>query len=239
MIFDRFVTATFDEAIGSLPLGDPWEVAEEHFYPWNTIDIVPDSPVRLPLVGYGSLMNLRSARRTLSEQSVSSARPVLVMGVRRVYEYVMSPRGRKIYGEQGAEGRFGVLNARASEDSNDWFNGIQYQLNAADIMALAERESAYDLLPAWTIPWNAKNSAPQIGYFLSCRTESHAGRQLLDSQLLPHPNYHAICEDGCRDVSSDFLAAFRRSTWVQEARVIDVAATLARHVSTAQPASRS
>ncbi|QDV67082.1 hypothetical protein Poly24_07730 [Rosistilla carotiformis] len=219
-------------------MGDPWEVAEEHFYPWNTIEMVPDSPVRLPLVGYGSLMNRSSALRTLSEQSVSSARPVLVMGARRVYEYVMSPRGRKIYGDQVAEERFGVLNARASEDSNEWFNGIQYQLNATDIMALADRESAYDLVPAWTIPWGVKNSAPQIGYFLSCRTETHEGRQLLDSQLLPHPNYHAICEEGCRDVSSDFLKAFRRSTWVREARVSDVAETLARDATTPPPASQ-
>ncbi|QDS86892.1 hypothetical protein EC9_10670 [Rosistilla ulvae] len=237
MFIDRFAAAS-GEAICRLPLGDPWEVAEEHFYPWNTIDIVPDSPVRLPLVGYGSLMNRSSARRTLSEQCVSSARPVLVMGARRVYEYVMSPRGRQIYGEQEAEGRFGVLNARSSNDSNDWFNGIQYELDAVDIMALVERESAYDLLPAWTILWDAMDSAPQIGYFLSCRTETHEGRQLLDSQLLPHPNYHAICEEGCRDVSPDFLTAFHRSTWVREARMIDAAKTLARTPATTPPASR-
>lgn len=197
--------------------------AIEYHYPWSIDDLFDSPGKRLPLIGYGSLMNLASARRSLNAQCLASAKPVIVLGARRVYEYVMSPKGRGVYGDSVAHDQFGVLNAQSTGDRSDWFNGVMFQVGADDIPALLSRESAYDLMPAWTLSWNEASPQPYIAYFLSCRRTSYAGRQLIDSQILPHPHYHAICEEGCQAISKDFLHAFRTTTWVRQSRLIDAA----------------
>ncbi|EAQ79219.1 hypothetical protein DSM3645_26389 [Blastopirellula marina DSM 3645] len=199
-----------------------WD-AVEYRYPWRVDELFASPSDRLSLIGYGSLMNLASARRSLNAECLASAQPVVVFGARRVYEYVMSPTGRRVYGEVEGEQRFGVLNAQATGDRADWFNGMMFQIGADDIPALLSRESAYDLLPAWTLAWEDDTPRPQIAYFFSCRQKTFAGRQTIDSQILPHPRYHEICESGCLAISHEFLHAFRTTTWVRQSRLIDSA----------------
>lgn len=193
--------------------------AKEHHYPWDLAELFPEPNSRISFVGYGSLINLMSARRSFSDEVVRCARPVVVLGARRIYEYVMSPRGRGIYGVDHRQGGYGVLNARVSKD--DWFNGVEFQLDIDAFQSLQIRESAYDLLPAWTVDWEQDVQEPHLSYFLSCRRETFGGRQTIDSGILPHPKYHEVCEDGCRAVSGDFLNAFRASTWVRNVRMSD------------------
>lgn len=197
--------------------------AVEYSYPWSVDELFASSSRRVSLIGYGSLMNVASASRTLSAECLTTSQPVVVLGARRVYEYVMSPNGRRAYGENDCSERFGVLNAHATGNRDDWFNGVTFQIGRDDIPALLSRESAYDLLPIWTLAWNKVAPQPQIAYFFSCRKTSFAGRQTIDSQILPHPRYHEICEAGCRAISSKFLHAFRTTTWVRQSRLIDFA----------------
>ncbi|WP_146119225.1 hypothetical protein [Blastopirellula marina] len=193
----------------------------EHHYPWSIDELYRSPSDRLSLIGYGSLMNLTSARRSLNEACIATAKPVIVLGARRVYERVMSPKGRGVYGEKVDDAQLGVLNAHLTGERSDWFNGVMFQVGADDIPALLSRESAYDLLPAWTMSWDESSPQPYVAYFLSCRQMTFAGRPLIDSQILPHPRYHEICEAGCEAISSDFLHAFRTTTWVRQSRLID------------------
>jgi len=211
-ILDRIAGLQFDSAEHR---------EQEHVYPWRLESLFPRPDSRISLVGYGSLINLKSAGRTFSWETVRQARPVIVLKARRIYEYVMSPRGREVYGDAVCESRCGVLNARPSDTVKDWFNGLEFSLGLSDMQALVGRESSYDLIPTWTIPWMDDNHSPKVSYFLSCRRSSYLGRRTLDPQLFPHPKYHAVCEEGCRDVSPSFLNAFYTSTWVRNARYID------------------
>ncbi|RCS53885.1 hypothetical protein DTL42_01580 [Bremerella cremea] len=221
MIFHRTFRLQLLDRIARLTLPCPVTTAKEHQYPWDLAELFPEPNSRISFVGYGSLINLISARRSFSEEAVGLARPVVVLGAKRIYEYVMSPRGRGVYGEGPSPGNYGVLNARASSDPTDWFNGIEFELDIEAFRALHIRESAYDLLPAWTVAWEHDHLVPHISYFLSCRRDTFGGRQTIDSTILPHPGYHAVCEDGCRAISNEFLDAFRASTWVRNTRMID------------------
>lgn len=221
MISPRFEEIRILDRIAGLSLPLVHHSAREHVYPWGIDSLFAKPGTRISLVGYGSLINLRSAGRSISAATIRQASPVIVLRARRIYEYVMSPRGREVYGGVVCESRCGVLNARPSESNEDWFNGMEFSLDASDMQALVSRESAYDLIPAWTIPWAENGSSPKVSYFLSCRRATFAGRQTLNSGLLPHPQYHAICEEGCRDISDSFLNAFHTSTWVRNARFAD------------------
>ncbi len=221
MISLRFDEIPILDRIAALTLPPIEHRGDEYSYPWCLESLFPKADSRISLVGYGSLINFQSARRTFSTDTISQARPVIVLQARRIYEYVMSPRGREVYGKAVCESQYGVLNARPSDSMTEWFNGMEFSLARSDMGALVGRESSYDLIPAWTIPWTASESSPNVSYFLSCRKASFHGRRTINPDLFPHPQYHAICEQGCRDVSSSFLNAFYSSTWVRNARCID------------------
>lgn len=221
LIFHRPFKLHLLDRIARTELPCPVSAAKEHQYPWDFAELFPEPDSRISFVGYGSLINLISARQSFSAEIIGGARPVVVVGAKRVYEYVMSPRGRGIYGEDHRAGGYGVLNARASQDPDDWFNGIEFELDIEAFHALHIRESAYDLLPAWTVAWEADHWNPHISFFLSCRRNSFEGRQIIDPGVLPHPRYHEVCEEGCQAVSNEFLDAFRASTWIRNTRLID------------------
>ena len=218
MIFPKSEALRLLDRIADLVLPGKLPSAVEYLYPWNAETLLPKSHSEIRIVGYGSLMNRKSALRTFLPETVRSSRPVVVLGARRIYEYVMSPQGRLVYGPSSCQRSFGVLNARPSTHEGDWFNGMEFTLGVEDLQKLVSREYAYDLVPAWSIPWEEDNRPPAVSYFLSCRQSTFDGRRTIDPQLLPHPTYHAICEEGCREVSAGFLEAFRTSTWVCNAR---------------------
>ncbi|MEW4453497.1 hypothetical protein AB1L30_12555 [Bremerella sp. JC817] len=218
MIFPQSEALRLLDRIADLILPCPPAEAVEHLYPWDAEILFPSAGTQITLVGYGSLMNRKSALRTFSTETVRDARPAVVLGARRIYEYVMSPQGRRVYGPSKCQYSFGVLNARPSEHIEDWFNGMAFSLRMEDMQKLVSREYAYDLVPAWSIPWDELDAAPRLTYFLSCRQASFDGRKTIDPEMLPHPTYHALCEEGCREISPGFLEAFRSSTWVRNAR---------------------
>lgn len=244
MIFRRPLNSRLLDRIASLTLRCRFGFASEHHYPWNLNKLFPQRYAKVSLVGYGSLLNLASARRSFSDETIALSRPVIVLGAKRIYEYIMSPNGRRVYGEDTGSGGFGVLNARLSDDPVDWFNGREFLLGVDEFEALLPRESAYDLVPAWTMSWNPNHAEPHMSYFLSCRRGWFGGRRIIQGNLLPHPRYHAVCEDGCRAVSEEFLDAFRASTWVRNQRMNEVDDVLwetptPRHRSTSSLADES
>ncbi|MBA2113563.1 hypothetical protein [Bremerella alba] len=221
MISHQFEESRILDRIASIKLPLDEHQGKEHSYPWELESILPHPESRISLVGYGSLINLKSACRTFAPETVRQARPVIVLKARRVYEYVMSPRGRQVYGGEICKTRCGVLNARPTDSIENWFNGLVFSLNLSEMQSLINRESAYDLISAWTTPWNDDGSSPSTAYFLSCRQQSFGGRRTINPDLLPHPKYHAVCEQGCREVSAGFLDAFHNSTWVRDTRLVD------------------
>lgn len=222
MIFRRPTNSRLLDRIANLSLPCRLGFASEHRYPWNLDKLFPNRQAKVSLVGYGSLLNVISARRSFSDETIAFSRPVVVLGAKRIYEYIMSPNGRRVYGEETGNGGYGVLNARLSDDADDWFNGREFLLGVEEFEALLPRESAYDLVPAWTMSWNPNHVEPHLSYFLSCRRDWFGGRQIIQNDLLPHPKYHAVCEEGCRSVSEEFLDAFRASTWVCNERMNQV-----------------
>jgi hypothetical protein len=182
-----------------------------HLYPWHTLGY-GDLPIKI--VGYGSLMNYESARRTFHYVSRSERDPVYVFGCKRYYNRLMSAAGLARMGSNVTPIERGVLNAFVTYNPAHYFNGVSFTLHPEDFVRFREREYAYDLLPVLTVPWYEPEEEPEIAYVLSCRNKFYNGNKMLSSYIVPNPDYHAVCEDGCREVSDEFLNCFYESTWV-------------------------
>ena len=197
------------ETLQDLSLSHP-----EYVYPWTSAQLFSEPATSFPLIGYGSLMSLDSAASTLGGAAIGSARPVRVLGARRVYDRVMSDRGRRRYGARQDE-HFAVLNAYYTGDPRDWFNAMLFDLSPEDLPQMTLREHGYDLLPAWTTAWDDPHGKRDVAFFLSYRMPYRDDRKMLDPMLMPHPFYNGVCEQGCASVSAEFLAAFHQTTVVQ------------------------
>ncbi|MBR9802133.1 hypothetical protein GYB59_10750 [bacterium] len=184
----------------------------EYLYPWTELEA--ESASEISIVGFGSLINPESARRTLAAESVEAAEPCIVFGARRVYNYVMSDRSFQRYGHGCKPNERGVLNVHATGLASDFFNGLLLRLKRSDIVGFRLREHGYDLVPVTFVSYAKPGQSPQLAYCLTCRNPTLHGRRTLKDGVTPHPRYHTLCEQGCRHISTEFLDFFRHTTWV-------------------------
>jgi hypothetical protein len=182
--------------------------APQYAYPW--LNLPRDCDGSLWLIGYGSLMNSQSARRTLADGSFRG--PVIAYGVRRLFDYVMPEVVRGRYPDIVGPREYGVLNVRATGRPEDWINGVLTEVAFRDLPALRDREQDYDLVPVACMPYPATSCPPIIAYILTCPAECPK----TDPLLLPHPGYLAVCLDGARDVSEEFAALFLETSYLAD-----------------------
>lgn len=184
-------------------------------YPWTDLEgeMRRDSS-RILLVGYGSLLHADSARRNLDAESVRHSCPVIVMGVRRVFEYVI-PAGRMGQGPPAV-----ALNVRYTGNATDTLNGRLFRISADELAGLREREFGYDLVQVQCLEWFGSEARPFNAWLLACPGGMRDGKELLNPSLQPHRTYLQLCRDGAASISSDFAEMFEQTTFLGDGRSI-------------------
>jgi hypothetical protein len=192
-----------------------------HYYPWPRLDDeLNGSPTGyMNLVGYGSLINLHSAGRTLSEAGEGAA-PILAFGVQRVFNYTMPEEVMRRYPPISILEERAVLNAYPTGRTEDFLNGVLLKVVANDLSAFRQREPGYDLVPVCCLSWHHLEDPPVLAYTLACPDEPRAGRTWTNSTLLPHREYLRLCLDGARNVSPQFLQVFLETTYLADRHTI-------------------
>lgn len=185
-------------------------------YPWNGLEsYMADQPDRrIALIGYGSLLNPDSAARTISDTPLEGHPPVLAMGGRRLFNYVIPASALGRYPKTGAPRESAALNIEYSCSEHDLFNGRLIEVTLGDLEGLRKREYGYDLRPVAYVPWNNMKSAPKRAYVLVAEKACVGGRKVIDNTLLPQPGYAEICRKGAALVSPEFLTVYLKTTWL-------------------------
>jgi hypothetical protein len=193
-------------------------MTEGYVYPWDGLEsAVGDLPGhRLFLVGYGSLLNQDSAAKTIKARRAESNQPVLALGARRVFNYVIPAAKLKAYGGTFGPREHAALNLDYTQSAANALNGRLFGVPSADIPPLREREFGYDLRPVACLPWKDKNAKPFTAFVLVAVKPVQDGRQVLDDKALPHPPYYRVCRTGARAVSEDFLRLYLQTTYLAD-----------------------
>lgn len=186
----------------------PWEGLEEY--------AAEHLAGRLPLVGYGSLLNKASAANTL--HACTQRTPCIAFGCRRVFNYRMPKAVLSRRGITQASTSIAALNVLATQNSHDVINGMLIAVELADIPALKLREFGYDLTPVYYLPWHDLDSISLSIAYVLCAPDiaSRPEFQVTDSNLLPEPSYALLCEEGAAEVSQDFRDAFLATTYLAD-----------------------
>jgi len=189
-------------------------------YPWEGLEasIAERDAGALSLVGYGSLMNLESAARTLTVSRIEELEPIRVFGVQRVFDYRMPRSIDARYGKPADERMRAALNVYPVPDRDAWINAVRISVDVSEIGDLRQREVAYRLEPALCLPWKDDGGTPSISYVLSCQGDSWKGETYTDPGLLPHEAYLELCMAGARAFSQSVLDAFLETTVLADRR---------------------
>jgi hypothetical protein len=192
-------------------------------YPWDFLEeeLKGKGLSGVPVVGYGSLINIRSAAQTLSEESLEDRKPVITFGVHRLFNYKMPEnisysRSPKDTAEQAA------LNVLLTGCVYDVVNGVLINMLLKDIHSIRKREIGYDLVPVVCIQWGKTEIKPFPAYIFSCPEGTLGENRLTGDKTLPNHEYYLKCRKGAEELGKEFLRFWLLTTYLAD-RVTTVA----------------
>jgi hypothetical protein len=187
-------------------------------YPWKGLEeTVAEMPEhKLLLIGYGSLLNRDSAARTIKDTPREGHPPVVALGARRVFNYVIPEALLRSYGGNFPPREKAALNVDYTQSAADALNGRLLAVQPADIAALRQREFGYDLRPVVCARWGEWEAPPFTAYVLVATETTLGGRQVIDNNALPHPLYAGLCRAGAHAVSEAFLQLYLETTFLAD-----------------------
>jgi hypothetical protein len=185
-------------------------------YPWEDFEkrIHELEAERVYLVGYGSLLNPRSAARSVRNTPSNGHPPVVALGARRVFNYRMPDAIFEQYGAEPGERDRAALNAEPAPAGV--INGRLIEFAVSDLPNLRAREIAYDLQPVTCLSWNKPNADPFTALVLCCNYEFWEGKRYVDNSLTPYEPYYQLCRTGAEMVSPAFLQLYLKTCFLAD-----------------------
>ena len=180
-------------------------------YPWPELE--QEDRASFPCVGYGSLVNAASARRTLGG---SLKGLVIAFGVRRLFNLPMSADALKRYSSPATPTANAALNVLPTHRFEDVVNGALFDVMREDIPAFREREIGYDLVPVACVDWSRRTGAPFVAYVLAHPGPANAGAERTVSAIAPHAGYYQLCREGAASMGEEFLEFWSESTFLAD-----------------------
>jgi len=194
--------------------------AETHLsfsYPWNGLeDFLKDAGRNsLALIGYGSLINQKSAGRTINVDGSANRLPVMAYGAIRVFNYRMTPNLLiERYGTPRSSKYIAALNCELTGNAKDQFNGILTQVDLDSLEPLRGREKEYGLKPVVYHSWGDSAGKMEVAYILELLPDQDAEFHRYDSKILPHIQYTKLCQEGALAISQSFLEFFNETCFL-------------------------
>lgn len=180
-------------------------------YPWNELEKWLDKTSRpkLPLIGYGSLINQQSAGRTINVDDSAKRQAVKAFGAKRVFNYRMPATLLTDRYDTPLDSReVAALNCELTSEASDEFNGILTHVESNRLDQLREREKHYSLKPVVYHDWDGNENNLQVAYILELLPNDKIPNNPYDSTILPHKEYTKLCQKGALAVSETFLEHF-------------------------------
>jgi hypothetical protein len=173
----------------------------------------------VPIMAYGSLMSPQSAKRTLRPAAVSSMRPVIAFGLRRIFNYY-SPKSAQ-FGEAASLAETGMLNTELSYSTHDVVNGVVLEVAREDLLDLCRREVGYDLVPVVAVDWH-QALATDCGhlppffvvYVLRAPEEPRRGKSYTRENIFPFPAYYDVVRQSAASYGPQFLSLYLNTTYL-------------------------
>lgn len=168
------------------------------------------------IFGYGSLVNKTSAARTLSPEVMSTYKPVLAFGLKRLFNYKVGSTGN--WGTPERPTDLAMLNVFKTGNMDNMVNGVTFEVPLSDLRQLIKREIGYDLVAIPVIAWDDKGDNPHffVAYTFSASSEQRDGKSFISPCINPVPGYARASRDGAAAIGKEFLDFWVKTTYLAD-----------------------
>lgn len=187
-------------------------------YPNAEVQKILDKyPGKIPIFGYGSLMNPTSASRSISPEAVQSMRPVVAFRLKRIFNKDAGDVTKRRPDLKENERAF--LNVEPTTTYGSVINGVVLEATPSDLAQLIQRERGYDLVPILVVDWGdimARKPSPhiQIAYTFITPPELRQGVNYIRTTCYPIRFYLRLVQEGAATYGDDFLNFWNASTYM-------------------------
>lgn len=181
----------------------------------------PDS--KILIFGYGSLMNIQSASRSIKTENVLKMQPAIAFGFYKIFNYradVISHWGTPEDSNERA-----MLNISCSPDYRVITNGVLIEVDIDDLFNLVKREIGYDLIPILVMAWDDavfQNPDPEIkiAYTFRASNNPRLGKIYTNQNILPVKGYLNAVHEGAAQFGPDFYNYWNKTTRLADDKTV-------------------
>ncbi len=158
---------------------------------------------KITIFAYGSLLDEKSAGRTISQETIQTYQPAIVFGYSRTFDRQVGTK----------QTRRGMLNLF---ESDGLVNGVVFQVGKKELVSLLEREKGYDLVPLVAILWEGARVEPFIAYAFIASVHPRGEKQYTNSQIQPAPAYARLCRAAASRWGQSFEKLWIDTTYLSD-----------------------
>lgn len=181
-------------------------------YPELVDDLKTQGKTSLLLFTYGSLMDVSSAKRTLSESSLDTRRPAVAYGIKRVFDLDVAITPESRWCTPNNPKARAMLNIVPSPSSV--VNGVLMDIAIGDIHALLLREEGYNLIPVVVAEWDTAQEEPTILYQIAYTFHAPQGSPYTNSTIMPRPGYYELTRNAAFQFGEAFSKLWFETTFL-------------------------
>lgn len=187
-------------------------------YPWYDLEneLLAKECKSIKLFTYGSLINKKSAQKTLTDEVINQSKSAIAVGLKRIFNYNMPEEvsKRQMYQTEINPNEYSVLNTEFTGLSSDYCNGLIIEIPIEEINYLRSREIGYDLVSIKCFYWETQMWETELVFSLSCEHKLFKDKWLTNDGLTPHPNYLKVCQEGAKSIGEDFYEMWLKTTFL-------------------------
>lgn len=185
-------------------------------YPWSEIEDHLNNEQEFQLIGFGSLLNPSSARRTIKSTPEEGHPPCIGFGLKRIFNYQMPQSVMTRYGVDSPGNEQAALNSEFTKQARDNINARLIAIHKNDIEDFRQREFGYDLIEVPCLTWPLSHQTPVDKAWVLCAPDSSV--DVVNNTILPFRPYLEVCLDGAALVSKQFEEYFIDTTVLGDGR---------------------
>lgn len=210
LLLNVFAETSLEEAIEKTKKTRVW------YYPYPELAEIMKAEGRKSILifSYGSLMDTKSANRTLSEASLATRRPAVAYGLKRSFDRDVPIELSKHWCYPNDSKARGMLNVQSTLSSKDWVNGVLIDVEMDDIPRVLSREEGYDLMPIVVREWDSVNQTTKPTILMAYTFRAPRGSVYTNRSLKPRPGYYELTRDAARQFGPLFFKMWFQTTYL-------------------------
>ncbi len=173
---------------------------------------------KVPIFGYGSLMNVESARQSMKVDAIASMQPVVAFGVKRIFNYTAKYAHR--WGNLHSNER-AMLNLIPTYNTSSIANGVVIEVDDDDLVQLIKREVGYDLIPVLVASWDEISAKKpilniRVAYTFVASSELRKNMLYTHTRYYPVRGYMQAVQEGALRYGDRFLDLWNATTYLAD-----------------------